>query len=119
LGFQLILFLGDAEDENESFFTFFNTVTGKETGLKDNKGEILGMEDNDDNDFQLEFHFELGEELKEGLIPYALYWYTGEAELDESDDEDDTDEDDEGEDGDDEESKDDNNDDDDEDESSS
>jgi len=86
----------DDEREKESFFTFFNTLARKETESRTKGGETSGKkEDDDDDEFQLGFQFELGEEFKDSLIPYALYWYTGEAELDESDDDEESTDDDE------------------------
>jgi nucleosome assembly protein 1-like 1 len=44
------------------------------------------LDDDDSVVWNLYTHFELGEEFKDTIIPHALYWYTGEAALDESSD---------------------------------
>lgn len=84
------------EPEVESFFKFFD-IPIKENESNDpdddfgDDGAGDGEWDPDDDDSVLwdsYMHFELGEEFKDTVIPHALYWYTGEAALDESDDDD-------------------------------
>lgn len=74
----------------ESFFKFFD-VPNESNDLDNDFGDDAaddGEWDPDDDDSVLwdsNMHFVLGEEFKETVIPHALYWYTGEAALDESD----------------------------------
>ena len=92
-----------------SFFNFFNPPNPP-------KGEDESV--SSDIEERLELDYQLGEDIKEKLIPRAIDWFTGEAlqfeELDEEFDEDDMD--DEDEDDDDDEASDDKDDDDDSDE---
>lgn len=110
----------DSEDPISvpSFFKFFNTVknsASEEDESRENSddGELSESDDYDekeqeqedddedeseednsdeqDNDL-LETHFEIGEELKESIIPYAIHWYTGVARLFEDSEDDDADE---------------------------
>ncbi|KAH8585716.1 hypothetical protein B0O99DRAFT_706928 [Bisporella sp. PMI_857] len=50
-----------------------------------------GAGDDEDSESALDYDIELGKEFKDGLVPFAIHWYTGEARLyeDEEDDEDD------------------------------
>jgi hypothetical protein len=92
----------DDGNETESFFAFFDTPGNKRnTDQKEDVDETpaerqdtgnLSDEFDDDNhddgdimDFEVDSYFEIGEEIKDSLVPYALYWYTGEAKLDEYD----------------------------------
>ncbi|ANB13576.1 histone chaperone NAP1 [Sugiyamaella lignohabitans] len=87
----------------ESFFGFFSPP--KSPGLDDDDEEGEEEEDIEDIEQLLEVDYQLGEEIKEKLIPRAIDWYTGEAlqyeDIDEFDedaydeDEDDEDDDDE------------------------
>ena len=77
----------------ESFFNFFAPPKAPEDEEEDAESDI---------EERLELDYQLGEDIKEKLIPRAIDWFTGEAlqfeELDEDDDEEDMEEDDEDED---------------------
>jgi nucleosome assembly protein 1-like 1 len=85
----------------ESFFQFFSPPTEPDD-------DVIDDDDDDDNlDERLEMDYQIGEDIKEKLIPRAVDWYTGKAlkyeEMDEYDDpflvgEDEDDEDDNGDD---------------------
>ncbi|KAF2803486.1 uncharacterized protein BDZ99DRAFT_468038 [Mytilinidion resinicola] len=64
---------GDSDDEGED----------------DDDDDDDGDDDEDDQTWE-ELPFEVGEELKDTIIPYAMQWYTGEALLYESEEEDDS-----------------------------
>lgn len=79
---------------NDSFFNFFNPPKAPEDDEEDVASDV---ED------RLELDYQLGEDVKEKLIPRAIDWFTGEAlryeeldeDLDDADLDDDDDEDDE------------------------
>lgn len=54
-----------------------------EESMDEHKEEIIEL--------LLETHYDIGETMKDSVIPFAVRWYTGEAAPDESDDDDDDD----------------------------
>jgi nucleosome assembly protein 1-like 1 len=71
----------------ESFFNFFNPPKAPE---EDDEDDVAS-----DIEDRLELDYQLGEDIKEKLIPRAVDWFTGEAlQFEELGDEDDLDEDD-------------------------
>ncbi|ORX99331.1 nucleosome assembly protein [Basidiobolus meristosporus CBS 931.73] len=56
----------------ETFFNFFNTVNAEEEKAADEEDEL-------DFSDRLEADFEIGEALKQKIIPHAIDWYTGKA----------------------------------------
>jgi hypothetical protein len=97
-----LLLVEDDGNETESFFAFFDTPGNKrntdqkedvdetpaerqDTGNLSDEFDDDSHDDGDIMDFEVDSYFEIGEEIKDSLVPYALYWYTGEAKLDEYD----------------------------------
>lgn len=64
----------------ESFFNFFDPPKPPkaESDLEDEEGEA-NDEENFDLEARLELDYQLGEEIKDRLIPRAIDWFTGEA----------------------------------------
>ncbi|KAJ3343651.1 hypothetical protein HDU93_007532 [Gonapodya sp. JEL0774] len=88
----------------ETFFSFFNPPKAPEP--KEGQNEEEENDEDDDLDAKLEEDYEVGEMLKEKIIPHAIDWFTGKAlEYDEDiyGDDDDDDDDEEGDDDDEEE----------------
>lgn len=71
-----------------TFFDFFSPPTVPETESE------LTEEGMDELQNALEKDYELGELLRDDIIPYAIKWFTGEAQMEDSDEEEDLDEDD-------------------------
>ena len=76
----------DDDDDEESFFTFFNTHTsdGVRPIFKRSGGDCCGDERSEEeskNDYDIECRFEadleLGQLLRESIVPKALLFYTG------------------------------------------
>ena len=67
----------------ESFFNFFDPPKPpkKEEGEEDDEEEDEDEEDEEDEDLEarLELDYQLGEEIKDRLIPRAIDWFTGDA----------------------------------------
>jgi nucleosome assembly protein 1-like 1 len=74
----------------DSFFEFFDTLELEEE-RKHNEELAKGIDDQElgfeDEDFAwaTDLDFQVGEAFKNTLIPHALFWFTGEAKLDEYD----------------------------------
>ncbi len=85
-GKNLILEKGKDKDNQHqaSFFEFFRAPVKPDA----NEGEEPDREKQRTYEWLLESDFDYGEVFKEKVIPYAVYWYTGEATLyeEESDD---------------------------------
>ncbi|KAL2760875.1 hypothetical protein ACRALDRAFT_1078581 [Sodiomyces alcalophilus JCM 7366] len=71
----------DDDEENSDDGSVEDISRGSNAGFEDDS-------DDEDEDWALDYEFELGEEFKDRLIPYAVHWYTGEALNFEDDDED-------------------------------
>jgi len=103
-----------------SFFSFFSPPKAPSVEEEDEEDEDDETEYPEDLEQQLEIDYQLGEEIKEKLIPRAIDWYTGEAlqyeDLDDDEFDEDEFDDEDGEEDDDEDDDDDDDDDDDEDE---
>lgn len=57
----------------DSFFNFFNPPVAPKDGDEDEDGAPSDIEE------RLELDYQLGEDIKEKLIPRAIDWFTGEA----------------------------------------
>jgi len=94
------------EEPRESFFRdFFRNLKPGDPVPEDMNLELDSDEDEDDDDMMemiMDRDHEMGQAIKEQLIPFAVRWYTGEAAPDMDDDDDDEDEESEDEDDDDE-----------------
>jgi len=95
----------DEDEPEESFFTFFTpppSISAPDTELASQlaKVKVNDEDEEDERDTLLDDDFELGEDLKDQIIPHSVEYFTGEAEdyeddydFDDDDDDDDGDED--------------------------
>jgi len=93
----------ETEQPRSSFFRFFfRSLLKHEMELPDDiRLDIPDMDEEDEESMDehkeeiiellLETHYDIGETMKDSVIPFAVRWYTGEAAPDESDDDDDDD----------------------------
>lgn len=66
----------------ESFFNFFDPPKPPKKSLSDDEEEVEEEEEeeeDEDLEARLELDYQLGEEIKDRLIPRAIDWFTGEA----------------------------------------
>lgn len=78
----------------DSFFNFFETVEAAELGKKKPSGDSDSEEDENKIGEQMDHDFDMGNDLKDDIVPLALEYYLGVIQKEEEGDEDDEDDDD-------------------------
>ncbi|CUM67167.1 uncharacterized protein PRCAT00004860001 [Priceomyces carsonii] len=63
----------------ESFFNFFDPPKPPQPDVEEEEDEDEDEEEEDDLEARLELDYQLGEEIKDRLIPRAIDWFTGDA----------------------------------------
>ena len=83
----------------DSFFNFFETVEAADLGNKQPSGDSDSDDDENKIGEQMDHDFDMGNDIKDDIVPLALEYYLGVIEKEEEDDDEDDDDDDEDSDG--------------------
>ncbi|KAI1303877.1 hypothetical protein F5Y03DRAFT_385039 [Xylaria venustula] len=77
--------------DNVSFFDLFDTLAEPDSSIsaqssdngerEDDEGDEEASEHEDEYEENLTWHFEMGKEIKDRVVPYAVHWYIGEVRL--------------------------------------